>query len=130
MIFEDGEQVRDFVHVSDIVQANLLALATDRADYQTLNIGSGEIINIRQVAASLAAGLGKSIEPVITGKYREGDVRHCVPDITRARELLGYKPRVSLQQGMPELIDWVRHQTAQDSVDMAMAELAARQLAR
>jgi len=130
MIFEDGEQLRDFVHVSDIVQANLLALETDAADFQALNIGSGEIISIRQVAALLAAGLGKSIEPIVTNKYREGDVRHCVADITRARTLLGYKPRVSLQQGMPELLEWVRSQTANDSVEIAMAELAARQLAR
>jgi len=130
MIFEDGEQMRDFVHVSDIVQANLLALETDAADDQALNIGSGETISIRRIAALLAAGLGKSIEPIVTNKYREGDVRHCVADITRARTLLGYKPRVMLQQGMPELLEWVRSQTANDGVEMAMAELAARQLAR
>jgi dTDP-L-rhamnose 4-epimerase len=130
MIFEDGMQVRDFVHISDIVQANLLALESDDANYQAINIGSGEVINIRQVAQMLAEGLGKNIEPVITQKYREGDIRHCIPDLTSARTLLGYKPRVTLQQGIPELLQWVRSQTAQDGVEMATAELAARQLVR
>lgn len=130
MIFEDGLQVRDFVHVSDIVQANLLTLENDAANYHAINIGSGEVINIRQVARMLADGLGKDIEPIIAQKYREGDIRHCIPDLTRARTLLGYKPRVKLKDGMPELLQWVRSQTAQDGVEMATAELAARQLVR
>jgi dTDP-L-rhamnose 4-epimerase len=130
MIFEDGRQVRDFVHISDIVQANLLALESDDANYLPINIGSGEVINIRKVAQMLAEGLGKNIESVVTQKYREGDIRHCIPDLTRARTLLGYQPRVTLQQGIPELLQWVRSQTAQDSVEMATAELAARQLVR
>jgi dTDP-L-rhamnose 4-epimerase len=131
MVFEDGNQTRDFVHIDDVVQANLLALeAGERAHYQAFNIGSGEIVSVRQVAEMLARGLGKSIEPEITNKYREGDVRHCVPHISRARDLLGYKPQVKLQQGMPELLEWVRSQTAKDSVAAAAAELAARQLVR
>ena len=130
MIFEDGMQVRDFVHISDIVQANLLALESDAANYLPVNIGSGEVIKIRQVAQMLAQGLGKNIEPVLTQKHREGDIRHCIPDLTRAHRLLGYQPRVTLQQGIPELLQWVRSQTAQDSVEMATTELAARQLVR
>ena len=130
MIYEDGQQVRDFVHVSDVVQANLLALESDDANYQAINIGSGEVISILQVAHMLADGLGKKIDPIITQKYREGDIRHCIPDLTHARSLLGYKPRMTLKQGMPELLQWVRSQTAQDGVEMATAELAARQLVR
>jgi dTDP-L-rhamnose 4-epimerase len=130
MIFEDGKQLRDFVHVSDIVQANLLALESDKANYHAINIGSGEVISILQVAHLLAEGLGKKVDPVITQKYREGDIRHCLPDLTRARTLLGYQPKMTLQQGMPELLQWVRSQTAQDGVEIATAELAARQLVR
>ncbi|HYE64809.1 MAG TPA: NAD-dependent epimerase/dehydratase family protein [Pyrinomonadaceae bacterium] len=130
MIFEDGEQTRDFVHVSDIVQANLLALETDRADYQALNIGTGIPTSVRQVARLLAQGLGKDLEPEIVGKYREGDVRHCVADISRARRLLGYEPQVRLEQGVPELLDWVRQQRATDQVARATAELETRQLVR
>jgi len=108
MVFEDGEQTRDFVHVSDIVQANLLALETERADYHALNIGTGFPISISDIALMLARGLNKEVGPEVTGKYREGDIRHCVADISRARTLLGYEPKVKLADGIPELLDWVR----------------------
>jgi dTDP-L-rhamnose 4-epimerase len=130
VIFEDGEQTRDFTHVSDIVQANLLALESDRADYHAINVGVGIPTSVRQVAEMLAAGLGKRIKPEIVGKYREGDIRHCVADITRARSLLGYEPRVTLEQGIPELLEWVRRQTAVDRVARATAELESYQLVR
>ncbi len=130
LIFEDGEQTRDFVHVSDIVQANLLALETDRADYQAVNVGTGRPTSINQVTRLLAEGLGKSVETEIVGKYREGDIRHCVADISRARRLLGYEPRVTLEDGIPELLGWVREQKPTDQVARATAELETRQLVR
>jgi dTDP-L-rhamnose 4-epimerase len=130
MIFEDGEQTRDFVHVSDIVQANLLALESDRADYQALNIGTGAPTSINQITRLLTEGLGKDLTPEIVGKYREGDIRHCVADITRARSLLGYNPRVTLKQGIPALLEWVREQEARDQVTRATAELETHQLVR
>jgi dTDP-L-rhamnose 4-epimerase len=130
MIFEDGEQSRDFVHVSDIVQANLLALETDRADYHAVNVGTGVATSVKSVCNLLAAGLGLDIEPEIVGKYREGDIRHCVSDISRARTLLGYEPKVSLEKGIPELLTWVRAQAAQDQVETATAELESRHLVR
>jgi dTDP-L-rhamnose 4-epimerase len=130
LIFEDGEQTRDFVHVNDIVQANLLALETDRADYEALNIGTGAPVSIRQIARMLARGLNKDIEPEVTEKYREGDIRHCVADVSRARGLLGYKPQISLEQGIPELLDWVRKQQADDETAHANAELEKHQLVR
>ena len=130
MIFEDGEQSRDFVHVSDIVQANLLALESDRADYNTMNIGTGRATSIKEIAQLLAKGLGKTIEPEIVGKYREGDIRHCVADITKARKLLGYQPKTSLEDGMVELLAWVKNQEADDRVASATAELAAHQLVK
>jgi dTDP-L-rhamnose 4-epimerase len=130
VIFEDGEQTRDFVHVSDIVQANLLALETDKADYQALNIGTGIATSINKITELLSEGLGKNLPPEIVGKYREGDIRHCIADISRARELLGYRPRVTIETGVPELLDWVRGQTANDQVAVATAELESRQLVR
>jgi dTDP-L-rhamnose 4-epimerase len=78
----------------------------------------------------LARGLGKELEPEIVGKYREGDIRHCVADISKARKLLGYEPRVTLEQGIPELLDWVREQSATDQVAQATRELESRQLVR
>jgi len=130
MVFEDGEQSRDFVHVSDIVGANLLALETDKADYNTMNIGTGRVTTIKEIGRLLAKGLGKDIEPEIVGKYREGDIRHCVADIAKARTLLGYEPKVTLEEGLTELLDWVRNQNADDLVASATAELAAHQLVK
>ncbi len=130
LIFEDGEQTRDFVHVSDIVQANLRALETDRADYQAINVGTGVATSIRTVCRLLAQGLGVDLEPEIVAKYREGDIRHCVADISKAKSLLGYEPQVSLERGIPELLSWVSAQAAKDKVESATAELESRQLVR
>ncbi|MBI3650446.1 MAG: NAD-dependent epimerase/dehydratase family protein [Acidobacteria bacterium] len=130
MIFEDGGQSRDFTHVSDIVQANVLALQAEAADYQAINVGTGRATSIKQVAHLLAEGLGKALEPEIVGKYREGDIRHCVADISRARKLLGYEPKISLEQGIPELLEWVRGQHATDKVATATAEMETRSLVR
>jgi dTDP-L-rhamnose 4-epimerase len=130
VIFEDGDQTRDFVHVSDVVQANLLALETDRADDQPINVATGRPLSVTTVAEILARGLGKTIRPEIVGRYREGDIRHCVADITRARTLLGYSPKVDPEDGMRDLLDWVRRQPATDHLMQATAELASRRLVR
>lgn len=130
LIFEDGEQTRDFVHVSDIVQANLLVLETNAADYQAINVGTGVATSVRTVSHLLAQGLNLDIEPEIVAKYREGDIRHCVADISKARSLLGYEHRVTLERGIPELLSWVSAQAAQDQVASATAELESRQLVR
>lgn len=130
MIFEDGKQTRDFVHVSDIVQANMLALESDKADYQALNIGTGRPISVTGISNMLAKGLGKDIEPKLVGKYREGDIRHCVSDISKARRLLNYEPKVNLEEGLMALLDWVKEQKPEDRVEAATAELAARQLVK
>jgi len=130
VIFEDGEQSRDFVHVSDIVQANLLALETDSADYHPANVATGQATTIKQIAETLAKGLGKSIAPEIVGKYREGDIRHCIADISRARDLLCYEPKIDLETGMAELLEWVREQKVDDKVQAATAELASRSLVK
>lgn len=79
------------------MQANLLALETDRADFQAINVGTRRATAVKRLAQLLAAGHGKRIKPEIVGKYREGDIRHCVADITRARALLGYEPHVTLE---------------------------------
>jgi dTDP-L-rhamnose 4-epimerase len=83
---------------------------------------------VRRVRELLAQGLDVKIHPEIVGRYREGDIRHCVSDISKAKNLLGYKPRVSLEQGIPELLNWVRVQAAQDQVAGATAELQSRNL--
>ena len=130
VIFEDGTQSRDFVHVSDIVRANVLAMEKDAADYEVLNVGSGTSTNIRQVAETLAEHLGRAdIEGRITGTFREGDIRHCYADITKIRTLLGYEPTVTFHDGMKELVSWVKDQTPVDMFEQAHKELSSRGLA-
>lgn len=129
IIFEDGEQSRDFVSVHDIVRALLLAGEREGAIGKALNIGSGEPVTINQVAATLARVLDVDVEPEVTGRYRVGDIRHCYADISRAREAMGFEPQVSFEQGMAELVEWLREQERpEDSVQRHAAELAARGL--
>ncbi|MDJ0788809.1 MAG: NAD-dependent epimerase/dehydratase family protein [Myxococcota bacterium] len=130
MIFEDGNQSRDFVHVSDIVRANLLALERSEADGGVFNIGTGQPTSIKQVAEILAERLDYPEDPDIVGRYRAGDIRHCFADISRAREGLGFEPRMSLADGMDELLAWLRNQKADDRVEGAAKELEARGLTR
>jgi dTDP-L-rhamnose 4-epimerase len=130
VIYEDGNQTRDFTHVSDIVQANMLALEKSDADYEVLNVGTGRAFTIKDVADALNEHLGLSLDPQVVGKFREGDVRHCVADIGKARRLLGYEPRVRFEDGTRELVDWVREQSAEDRLDDAVQELERRGLTR
>lgn len=127
-IFEDGMQRRDFVSVYDVARACRLALESPAADGRALNIGSGQSHTVRDVADMLAAILGKPIPPDICGKYRVGDVRHCFADISQAREVLGYEPKVMLEDGLIELAEWLQDQAADDRVAEASRELAARGL--
>lgn len=125
MIFENGRQMRDFVSVHDVVQANLLAMKRSEADGMALNIGSGSPISIFQVAAELAECLSESVPSEITGKYRAGDNRHCFADITAAQRVLGYEPRFRFSEGIAELVEWLRSQTAVDKASEMVRELAA-----
>ena len=130
LVFEDGLQRRDFVSVRDVTQAFVAALESDAATGRAINIGTGRSVTVREVAEKLAATLGKSIEPELTGKYRVGDIRHCFADIGLARELLGFEPRVELGHGMTELAEWLEGQVAEDRVERASDELGARGLSR
>jgi len=112
-IYEDGNQTRDFVHIKDIVEANYLAL-NDSIKSDFFNIGSGHTVSIRDVARILAEKMKKDIKPTISNKFRTGDVRHCVPDISKARKILRYDPHYSLDNGIEDLIDWVKLQHSFD----------------
>jgi dTDP-L-rhamnose 4-epimerase len=128
LIFEDGLQRRDFVSVYDVAQACRLALEGEGAVGEALNIGSGRAYSVLDVAALLGGVLGTAIGPDICGKYRVGDIRHCFADIGRARDVLGYEPRVTLEDGVVELAEWLEGQVAHDRVAQASEELAARGL--
>jgi dTDP-L-rhamnose 4-epimerase len=129
MIFEDGQQRRDFVSVKDVAQACHLALQVPQAAGNVFNVGSGRDFTICEIAEKICEAMGKgAIEPEITGKYRVGDIRHCFADITRAREVLGYEPQVRFEDGLLELVEWLDGQQAVDRADQAGAELSARGL--
>ena len=129
LINEDGFQQRDFVSVRDIVRACRLALEVKEAAGEVFNIGSGKRHTIRQVAGAMAQALGcEHVEPEITGRYRMGDIRNCFADISHAQEVLGYKARVSLSQGLAELAEWLEGQTAEDRAAEASQELISRGL--
>jgi dTDP-L-rhamnose 4-epimerase len=130
LVFEDGLQSRDFVHVSDIVQGLLLAMDCDEANYEVFNIGSGQPRTILEIATTLADALGVEIAPVIADQYRHGDIRHCFADISKAQRLLGYIPQTDFAGGVSELAKWVKQQTAVDRVDQAKAELDKRGLTK
>ncbi len=130
LIYEDGLQSRDFTHISDIVQANMLALEKDEANYEVFNVGTGRALTIRDMADALAEHLGVEVEPEIANKFREGDIRHCYADISKARRLLGYDPQMRFEDGDAELVEWVRYQKAEDNVAKAASELERRGLTR
>jgi dTDP-L-rhamnose 4-epimerase len=130
LIFEDGMQQRDFVHVRDVAQACRLAMTVPAAAGHVFNVGSGQARTIRDVALALGAALDKQhIEPEVTGEYRVGDIRHCFADIGRARRVLGYEPMIGFAEGLEELVAWLEPQVAVDRVAEARDELVARGLA-
>ena len=127
LVYEDGRQTRDFVSVHDVVEAAVLALTSEAAIGQIVNIGSGEPRSIADCAVQLATLLGRpELEPTITGKFRRGDIRHCTADLTRARSLLGYQAGVSWKQGLTELIQWARQAPSEDFSEKAQRELYDR----
>jgi dTDP-L-rhamnose 4-epimerase len=128
IVFEDGEQKRDFVHVKDVAKACRLALEVEDAAYEVFNIGSGNSYTVNDIAQQLRNTMGVEIEQTATGEYRVGDIRHCFGDISKAKQILGFEPEVSLEAGLEELAVWLEEQVAVDNVDQAKQELAARGL--
>jgi len=128
VIFEDGQQLRDFVSVYDVARACRLALESDRASGHVFNVGSGRQLTVSAVAHELARSLNISIEPEITGTYRVGDIRHCFPDISLARELMGYEPETNFEKGIQDLAAWLGKQIAHDRFMEMQAELGSRGL--
>jgi dTDP-L-rhamnose 4-epimerase len=128
VIYEDGQQRRDYIHVHDIVQANLLALDNDAANYEVFNVGTGQPVTVLDIARVLCHELGNGITPIITNQFRGGDIRHCYADIGKIRSLLDFEPTVRFEDGVINLIAWVRQQKAADRFEQAWAELEVKQL--
>lgn len=129
LIFEDGNQCRDFVHVQDVAQACKLALESPDGSGDVYNIGSGERRTINSVAIDLARVIGRPhLDPQVRGKYRAGDIRHCFADISKARTRLGFSPKIDFETGMGQIAQWLVGQAANNTVEAATRELERRGL--
>jgi dTDP-L-rhamnose 4-epimerase len=130
VVFEDGGQLRDFVSIHDVVDCLVLMIETSGADYLPVNVGSGETVTILDIARMLNRILGKSIDPKITQTGRKFDIRHNTADITRAQQTLGFRPKVALENGFTELVEWAKTtpDVATDFFDRALGELEQKGL--
>ncbi len=130
-VFEDGQQMRDFVHVEDIARAFRLAMEQPPAAGHVLNIGSGQSYSIASVAEMLAEALNRpELTPEILNKARSGDIRHCFADLSKARDLLGFRPEKRLEDSMEELAAWIAAETSVDRGAEMRRELEDRGLVR
>ena len=130
LVFEDGQQSRDFIHVSDIVEAFCLALeCLDVADV-ALNVGTGRSTSVAALAEAIARSMRLTLTPEIVARFREGDIRHCVADVSRIARRLGFRARMTLDKGVEDLVAWAREQRADDRVAQARDELDRRGLIR
>jgi dTDP-L-rhamnose 4-epimerase len=130
LIFEDGGQSRDFIDVRDVVIALVKATEFQGEGTHVLNVGTGRRTSVARVAQTLSSHLGLDLKPQILGKYRAGDIRHCVADTTEARRVLGFQARYSLDEGIPDLINWCRNEQPPDGVEASFAELTKKGLVR
>jgi dTDP-L-rhamnose 4-epimerase len=130
VIFEDGLQSRDFIHVDDVVRALTLAMTSDEAVDRVINIGTGHRTTVADLALLIARSLGGQQELDVRGQYREGDIRHCIADTTSAREHLGFEATIPLDAGIHSLVPWLEQQHAEDRVAVATRELEKHGLVR
>ena len=130
LIFEDGIQSRDFISVHDIAKANILAMEKSSANYEFFNVGAGIQINILDIANTLIKLYQKEgkLTPIVTNKFRAGDIRHCFADISKIKNKLGFEPSVNFEDGMKELVSWGIKEEAEDKFDDAHKELLRKGL--
>jgi dTDP-L-rhamnose 4-epimerase len=128
-LYEDGQESRDFVHISDVARAVVCCVISDGADGSTLNVGSGHPTSVQRIALLLKERFGSKTEPIISGQYRLGDIRHGYADISAIYKQLGFVPTISLEQGLDRFVAWVKQQPAEpDRLDVATQELKSRGL--
>jgi len=108
LVYEDGKQLKDVIHVRDVVRANLRAMECEAADYQVFNLGNGVGLSVWRIAELIAEKLGSPIRPVLTGQYRAGDARHGWAEVSKARSVLGWEPSLSAENGFADLCTWLR----------------------
>ena len=130
IVFEDGNQSRDFVNVNDICQALVLAMGKDTANGEIFNVGTGNPITIKEVANIITQKINPQLKPIINQQYRIGDIRHCIADISKIKEKLGYKPLITFEKGIDDLIGWIKlqGQNVKDTSEFAIEKLKEKGL--
>ena len=128
-IFEDGKETRDFVFISDVVDATVLGIEKETANNQVFNVGTGVATDVITVATELSNNYGIQVPITISGNYRLGDIRHNYADITKARQLLGFEPKISFKEGLKQFTDWVNTQEVEeDKYQKSIDEMKAKGL--
>ena len=128
VIYEDGNQTRDFINVSDLVQGILLAMENDSANCRSINLGTGIATSVKMIATIMQHHIRKDGEITITNRFRNGDIRHCFADITLAKKLLGFKPKIRLKNGLLDYIEWLSTQESADNFAKVERELKTKGL--
>lgn len=130
-IFEDGKESRDFVYISDVVDATILGIEKEEANYHSFNVGTGVNVDVVTVAKTLKKLYKSDVAINISGNFRLGDIRHNYADITKINKLLGYKPKIKFEDGMKNFIEWVNLQPIEkDNYDTSIAEMKKKGLYR
>ena len=128
-IFEDGKETRDFVFINDVVDATVLGIEKETANNQVFNVGTGVATDVITVAKELSNNYGIQVPITISGNYRLGDIRHNYADITKARQLLGFEPKISFKEGLKQFTDWVNTQEVEeDKYQKSIDEMKAKGL--
>ena len=128
-IFEDGKETRDFVFISDVVDATVLGIEKEAANNQVFNVGTGVATDVITVATELSNNYGIQVPITISGNYRLGDIRHNYADISKARQLLGFEPKISFKEGLRQFTDWVNTQEVEeDKYQQSIEEMKAKGL--
>ncbi len=128
VIYEDGKQTRDFIYVEDVARACVLAMESNKADFNVINVGSGKPVAIADLARTLYRIFGKEEKIDINRKYRKGDIRHCTADNSKAAKLLGWKPSLDFETRIHETLKWAETHEAEDLFDKATKELKDKKL--
>lgn len=130
IVYEDGNQMRDFIHVKDVVQAFVLSLKKSISQNKVYNVASANPLTIKEIANTLLSYINPNLLPIITNKYRLGDIRHCIADIEKIKSDLGFKPNYTFKEGCQELINWVKLKVTdvKDKSSIANKELKERGL--
>lgn len=128
-IFEDGKESRDFVYVDDVVEATILGIEKDEANYEVFNVGLGEAIDVNTVASTLTKEYKSNSKITISGNYRLGDIRDNYADLTKIKSKLGFEPKVSFEEGIRRFTSWVNVQeVVEDKYEKSIEEMKEKGL--